>query len=284
MENHDEPVTGFDPVIADYYERAAEESRLEQGAFQLEEIRTRELIDRHIPPPPADVLDVGGAAGAYALWLSERGYTVHLLDAAPRLVQEARRRSEASPRPLASCRVADARSLPVESQSVSLVLLLGPLYHLVDAADRATALREAARVLRPGGILIAAGISRYASSLDGLARDLFADDRFTRIVERDLTDGQHRNPTERIDYFTTAYFHRPEELRDEVAHAGLDVRGPYGIEGPAWILPDVAARLEDDAKRATLLRVCRSLESEPSVVGCSAHLLVVGEKPNKREK
>src|SRR5687768_8114853 len=278
MENHDEPVTGFDPVIADYYERAAEESRLEQGAFQLEEIRTRELIDRHIPPPPADVLDVGGAAGAYALWLSERGYTVHLLDAAPRLVQEARLRSEASPRPLASCRVADARSLPVESESVSLVLLLGPLYHLVDAADRATAVREAARVLRPGGVLIAAGISRWASALDGLARDLFADERFTRIVDDDLLDGQHRNPTERLDYFTTAYFHRPEELGAELANAGLEVRGLYGIEGPAWILPDIAARLEDPGRRAALLRICRLLESEPAVIGCSAHLLAVGQK------
>ena len=278
MENYDEPVTGIDPAIADYYERAAEESRLGQGAFQLEEIRTRELIERHAPPPPADVLDVGGAAGAYALWLSERGYTVHLLDAAPRLVQEARRRSVIAPHPLASCRVADARSLPVESQSVSLVLLLGPLYHLVDAADRASALREAARVLRSGGILIAAGISRWASALDGLARDLFSDPRFMRIVENDVLDGQHRNPTERMDYFTTAYFHRPEELRAEVADAGLEVRGLYGIEGPAWMLPDVTARLGDPGRREAVLRVCRLLESEPSVLGCSAHLLVVGQK------
>lgn len=271
--------TGIEPAITDYYERTTEESRLEQGAFQLEQVRTRELIERHAPPLPADVLDVGGAAGAYALWLAERGYTVHLLDAVPRLVEEARRRSEAAARRLASCRVADARSLPAASQSVSLVLLLGPLYHLVDAADRATALREAARVLRPGGVLIAAGISRWASALDGLVRDLYADERYMRIVEHDLRDGQHRNPTERLDYFTTAYFHRPEELRAEVTEAGFDVRGLYGIEGPAWLFPDVIARLEDHERRTALLHICRILESEPSVVGCSAHLLAVGQKP-----
>jgi ubiquinone/menaquinone biosynthesis C-methylase UbiE len=272
-------MTHTDPAVADYYERAPEESRLDQAAFRLEQLRTRELIERHAPPPPIEVLDVGGAAGAYALWLTERGYTVHLVDAAPRLVAEARRRSDAATRGLASCRVADARSLPAASESVSLVLLLGPLYHLVDPADRATALHEAARVLRPDGVLIAAGISRYASALDGLARDLYADERFTRIVENDLRDGQHRNPTERIDYFTTAYFHRPEELRAEIAYAGLQVRGLYGIEGPAWILPDVTARLEDHGRRAALLRLCRWLESEPSVVGCSAHILAVGQKP-----
>ena len=106
-------MTGIDPAVTDYYERVPEESRLEQGAFQLEQLRTRELIERHAPPPPAEVLDVGGAAGAYALWLTECGYTVHLLDVVPRLVQEARRRSEAAARGLASCRVADARSLAV---------------------------------------------------------------------------------------------------------------------------------------------------------------------------
>lgn len=274
-----QPPPGIEPAIARYYERTPEESRLEQGAFRLEQERTRELIARHAPPVPAGVLDVGGAAGAYALWLAERGYTVHLLDAVPRLVEEARRRSAAAPRGLASCGVADARSLPAGDQSVSLVLLLGPLYHLVDAADRATALREAARVLRPGGVLIAAGISRWASALDGLARDLYADDRYLHIVEQDLRDGQHRNPTERLDYFTTAYFHRPEELRAEVADAGFDVRGLYGIEGPAWILPDITTRLADPERRSALLHICRLMESEPSVIGCSAHLLAVGRKP-----
>jgi ubiquinone/menaquinone biosynthesis C-methylase UbiE len=273
------PPTGVERAILEYYDRAAEESRLEQGAFQLERARTRELIERHAPPPPADVLDIGGAAGSYALWLAELGYIVHLLDAVPRLVEEAQRRSATALRGLASCRVADARSLPVPEATMSLVLLLGPLYHLVDADDRATALREAARVLRPGGILLAAGISRWASALDGLARDLFEDDRFMRIVEQDVQDGQHRNPTERLDYFTTAYFHRPEELRAEVADAGLEVCGLYGIEGPGWILPDVPARLADPGRRSAFLRICRLLETEFSLVGCSAHLLAAGRKP-----
>lgn len=275
----EQPPAGFDPAIADYYERAPEESRLEDGAFQLEQARTRELIERHAPPAPAEVVDVGGAAGAYALWLAERGYTVHLLDAVPRLVDEARRRSARASRALASCRVADARALHVADESVTIVLLLGPLYHLVEAEDRRRALQEAARVLRPGGVLIAAAISRWASALDGLTRNLLADPRFARIVERDLRDGQHRNPTERADYFTTAYFHRPPELRAEVQGAGLIVEGLYGIEGPGGILPDIVERWNDPERRAALLRIARLLEAEPEVIGCSAHLLVVGRKP-----
>jgi SAM-dependent methyltransferase len=269
----------FDPAITDYYQRAPEEARLKQGPFQLEELRTRELIQRFAPPPPGTVVDVGGAAGAYALWLAEAGYSVHLLDPVPRLVAEAQRRSDAAERPLVSCRVGDARALDVPAETADVVLLLGPLYHLTDPADRARSLHEAARVLKPGGWLFAAAISRWASALDGLARDLLRDPRFTLIVEQDLRDGQHRNPTDRLDYFTTAYFHHPEELAAEVVATGLALKGVYGLEGPGWILPDVAERMADAERRETLLRVVRMLETEPFVLGSSAHLLAVAQRP-----
>ena len=162
----------MDPSITDYYDRSPEEARLEQGPFQLEQARTRELIQRFAPPPPGTVVDAGGAAGAYALWLVEAGYEVHLVDAVPRLVAEARRRSAAAGLPLASCRVGDARALEMPDETADVVLLLGPLYHLTDAADRSRAVSEAARVLKRGGWLFAAAISRWASALDGLARDL----------------------------------------------------------------------------------------------------------------
>jgi SAM-dependent methyltransferase len=271
----------FDPAIKDYYDRAPEESRLELDVFRLEELRSRELILRHIPDPPAAVLDVGGAGGAYSFWLAERGYDVRLYDAVPRLVDVARQRNEHAAHRLASCRVADARSLPEADDSAAVVLLLGPLYHLVNADDRRTALSEAARVLRPGGVLVAAGISRWASALDGLAREVLRDREFSRIVERDLVDGHHENPTDRLDYFTTAYFHRPDELGQEVEAAGFEMEGLYGVEGPGWILPDLSARWDDAERREVVLRVARALESEPSVIGCSAHLIAVGRKPER---
>jgi ubiquinone/menaquinone biosynthesis C-methylase UbiE len=279
MESHmpDQSPESFDPAIKAYYDTAPEETRLELSG-RLEEFRTRELILRHIPEPPAVVFEVGGAAGVYAFWLAERGYDVRLFDAVPRLVDVARLRNEHAAHPLRSCTVADARALPEPDVSAAMVMLLGPLYHLVDARDRHTALAEAARVLRPGGVVVVAGIARSASTLDGLARELLLDHEFRRIAERDLLDGRHHNPTNQLGYFTTAYFHRPDELRAEVAEAGFDVEGLYGIEGPGWILPNLDERWNDPERREVVLQVARALESEPSVIGSSAHLLVAGRK------
>jgi ubiquinone/menaquinone biosynthesis C-methylase UbiE len=264
--------------IARYYQEVAEERRLAEGPSQLEFARTKEVLQRYLPPPPATILDLGGAAGAYALWLADRGYQVHLIDPVPRLVEEAQRQSDASPNRICTCQVGDARDLRFNDGVATGVLLLGPLYHLTETAERLRALREVYRVLRPGGVMFAAAISRYASALDGVARDLFADPSFAAIVQQDLNQGQHRNATDNWDYFTTAYFHRPDELRAEVTSAGFHCRVVLGLEGPGWILPDFDHRWADARKRDDLLRVARALESEVSIVGLSAHLLAVATK------
>jgi ubiquinone/menaquinone biosynthesis C-methylase UbiE len=236
------------------------------------------VVLRYLSPAPATILDVGGAAGTYALWLAERGYQVHLIDAVHRHIEEAQRKSAAAPKGICTVQLGDARALPFNDGSADGVLLLGPLYHLTDAADRLRALREAYRVLRPGGRIFAAAISRCASALDGMARDLFVDPSYAAIVQQDLEQGQHRNETGNWDYFTTAYFHRPEELQGEVTSAGFTCQGVFGLEGPGWILSDFDQRWADPRKREDLLRVARALEREPSIVGLSAHLLAVGTR------
>jgi len=259
-----------------YYDRYAEEERLSSGAFQLEFERTKQILTRVLPMPPARVLDVGGAAGTYSLWLASRGYETHLVDASERLVNEARRRSQGAGRPVASLQTADARRLPHPDASMAAVLVMGPLYHLTEREDRLQALREARRVLARPGVLVAAAISRYASSLDGLVRGLLRDPAFVAIRDRDLREGQHRNETDRLDYFTTAYFHRPEELPEELGDAGFSSVRVLGVEGPAGFLPDFEPRWANPVTRADIIELAGLLEAEPSIVGMSAHLLAIG--------
>ncbi len=120
--------------------------------------------------------------------------------------------------------------------------------------------------------MVAAAISRHASLLDGVCRGLIDDPEFLPILERDLREGQHRNPTSRLDYFTTAYFHLPAELGEEARAAGL------AVEGPAWLMPDLEARWRDERRRRPLLDLLRQIEADPAVLSMSAHLLLVAHK------
>jgi ubiquinone/menaquinone biosynthesis C-methylase UbiE len=267
--------------VVDYYDSYPEERRLEQGPFRLEFERTKEILSRLLPAAPAEIVDVGGAAGAYSFTLAAAGYAVHLVDSSERLVAEARRRNAAAEHRLASAAVGDARALPQQDKFADAVLVMGPLYHLTEEEDRVSALREALRVVKPGGIVIVAAISRYASALDGLIRRLALDPAFRPIRDRDLIDGQHRNNGE-SQYFTTAFLHRPEDLAAEMHRAGLTAVSVRGVEGPGWMLQDFDDRWEDEALRADMLDVARKLESEPSIVGASAHLLGVGRRPRHR--
>lgn len=263
-----------------YYEEGRERDRLvRRGLGRLEYLRMMELLARYLPPAPATVLDVGGGAGVYALPLAREGYSVHLIDAVPLHVEQAKEASALQPdAPLASAQVGDARRLVWVHNSVDALLLLGPLYHLTFREDRLRALREAYRVVRPGGVVAAAAISRFVSTFDGLLLGFLEDPSFEEIVERDVLEGQHRNPTGRTEWFTTAYFHRPEELRNEMTEAGFVVEVLVGIEGPAWMLPDLASWLEEPRRRSTLLEAIRRVEAEPSLLGAGAHILVVGRR------
>ena len=177
--------------IVDYYTRFAEESRLKIGSAQLEFERTKALLRRFLPPPPAQIVDVGGASGSYAFWLASLGYPVHLVDITPRLVEGATRLNAAAEHRLASLAVGDARELPRPDASADVILMLGPLYHLTERSDRITALQEARRVLRTNGTLIVAGISRYAATLDGLAFHPALDSQLVTMRHRSLADGQY---------------------------------------------------------------------------------------------
>jgi SAM-dependent methyltransferase len=269
---------GIPVEISDHYEHDVDEStRISEGFGSLELVRTREIIERHLPGGRLRVLDVGGGAGVHARWLGQAGHVVELVDPVPRHVGAAA--AIAADGLAVTAQLGDARALPGVDGTFDVVLMLGPLYHLTERSDRLGAWREALRVVRPGGLVVAAAISRFASLFDGLVRGALDDDRFRRIVESDLRDGQHRNPDRISGWFTTAYFHLPDELETEAAEAGATVVELVGVEGLAGWLPHLAQRWADAATRATIVDSARVIESEPTLRGLSAHMLVVTRRP-----
>jgi SAM-dependent methyltransferase len=269
-------VPEIDPEIRAFYERGLEAARLGGGfpSGPLELARTQEILLRYLGPPPLEILDVGGGPGIYAAWLAERGDRVHLIDPVSLHVEQAR-----AAHPKVTADVGDARKLPQVNTSVDVVLLLGPLYHLVDREDRLRALREARRVLRPGGLLFAAAISRFAALLDLLVRlDRLHEPEVFRIAEEGVQTGVFRGAEGEL--FTTAYLHGPEELREEVLEADFELDAVLNVEGPGFLVHDFETRWRDPVRREAMLGAARLVESEAAMLGASSHLLAIARAPS----
>jgi SAM-dependent methyltransferase len=279
-------------AMHEYYELGKEEARLSSsGAGQLEFERTQEILLRHLPEPPATIADIGGGPGRYALWLAGLGYRVVHRDLVPLHVEQVRAAAVAvtearagriaaggdsdAQRPLVESAVGDARNLDLVDGSADAVLLLGPLYHLTRRADRVQALREARRVVRPGGPVFAAAISRWAARLDGMLR--------LRLYEQNPNVPELVATLERTGVLPpfgpggfSAFTHRPRQLQAEFVSAGLDVADLVCVEGAAFLLHDLDDRAGDERAWQVILDAARAHERVPELLGLGPHLLATG--------
>ncbi|OXM69498.1 class I SAM-dependent methyltransferase [Amycolatopsis vastitatis] len=256
-------------LVTHYAAGPAEHTRLARTPHgRLEYLRTRELLRRFLPET-ARILDVGGGTGIHAEWLAAEGHAVHLVDLVPDHV------AHAATLPGVTAETGDARNLTAPDAAFDAVLLLGPLYHLVDPADRARSLAEGRRVLRPGGLLAAAGISRYLSLLETATAGTLTAEQVAPIrtvIETGEYDGHVG--------FVPTHWHTSAELRDEVATAGFPDVSVYGVEGPAWPALDAAGPGRFDTLAEAALRAARIAEQDPRLIDVSAHLLAVAHRPH----
>jgi SAM-dependent methyltransferase len=265
-----DPAAHVREEILAYYAQGKEDGRLRQGSERLEFWRTQDVLRRLLPAAPARVLDVGGGSGIHAEWLARDGYEVYLVDPVPLHVEQAGRL------PGVTARAGDARALPVQDASYDVVLLLGPLYHLPERADRVRALSEARRVVRPGGLVVAATINRFAGLHDLLKHELYFTAQHRPRVDRETQEGRHDSQDGGL--FTTAYFAQPHEAPEEFTETGLTVEGQYGLEGVAWLMGGIEDWLDDPDRREAVLAATRRIESEPTLLGTSGHLLTAGRR------
>jgi SAM-dependent methyltransferase len=263
------------PEILAFYSDTVDESvRLTRSADGLLElVRTQELLHRYLPPPPARILDVGGGPGIHARWLTEAGYTVHVVDPVPRHVEQAATTG-------ATAELGDARKLTASDHSYDTVLLLGPLYHLLDPADREQALAEAGRTVRPGGIVAAAAIGRYASLFEHVATTMLDNDRVAGAIEDILANGVHEPGRKG---FTAAYFHTPSGLAEEMTAASFHHVRVHSVEGPAWAIlkgteEHTKESVQDSAMFRAALTAARLADGYPELLASSSHLLAVGRR------
>jgi len=264
--------------VYEFYNGGAEIGRLERGLGIMEFYRSKEIIERYLKGK-LTVYDIGGGIGRYAEWLAGKGHDVTLIELAPVAVDYAKEHMTVPYK----AETGDARSLELPDNSADMVLLMGPLYHLLTREDRMKTLSEANRVLKEGGILVAAGISKFSSatwalSVYGNGNEFIDDDIYMDMLKREMTTGEHIKPKEYPYIISDAYFHTIDGLRDEVTEAGFEVAESVAVEGCSWITPDIASKWEDEGRRIRLLEIIRATEHEETMMGISPHFLVIASK------
>ncbi len=238
---------------------------------------TCRVLAEHLPSPLGHVLDVGSGPGRYALYLSRLGYRVTLLDLSQRSLDLALERATAEGIYLPPPVRGDATALPDDfTERFDAVLLLGPLYHLLTYEARLAAVREAYRVLRPGGYVFAAFITRFAPLRDVAINSpqwiVDNPERFRQLLEKG------ENPAYESSAFPDSYFARPEEIVPLMEAGGFTTQALQGVEGIVAGHEEAVNALEGEAWEAWVALNDR-LGREPSLYGAADHLLYSGQRP-----
>jgi S-adenosylmethionine-dependent methyltransferase len=236
---------------------------------------TLRALKEFLPPAPGRVIDIGGGPGRYALSLAEKGYGVTLVDLSEGNLAFAREKARETGVRLEGVfqkNALDLSAFPTESFDVAL--LMGPLYHLWQESERLQALREARRLLKPGGLIFASFISRFAAFRDGASKGfawiLEEPDANEKLLTTGINEGEEYG-------FTDAYFAHPDEVIPLGEAAGFETVIRMGCEGvvsghEAYINTLQGKDFEIWAD------LNYRIGKDPAAIGAADHILYIGRK------
>jgi tRNA (uracil-5-)-methyltransferase TRM9 len=232
-------------TVAEKYSDQAEIEEHRDQALRGPGPTQRRLLETYLTPG-AEVVDIGCAAGRFCLAMSEWGHRVVGVDLAEPMVREAVRLARERGRAV-SFGIMDAQALALREKSFDVALMLGSvLSHVPGRRTRLRALREAHRVLKPGGCLLVETQSRasrrrdrlFFAAMSAIRRILEALGRppVWEVGDRFGVQVSAAGPGRRV------YFHMyaPDELEDDLRAAGFE---PCSVDTSLYLMRYVATRL-----------------------------------------
>lgn len=267
-------MTDFNKV-KEYYKNFDEKNRLvSDNSGKLEFEMTMRILKSYLKDG-STILDLGGASGVYSLPLAETGYKVTLADLSEKLIEEAR---EASNGKLVSCDVVNAIDLSIyEDSSFDVVLLFGPLYHLLESDERSLCIREVARVLKSGGLVFASYIP-FLSGATAIVDRYFRHkeqvdiENLTRVFE----EGKFNNASK--GGFQEGYYPRTSEVETLFKENGFDKILIRSIRSFGYEKEDLIYNIEDEEMFKCIMDLIDKTSIEESIIETCGHAMYIGSK------
>lgn len=261
-----------------FYNKASEEDRLSKGMGIFEFERIKYLINLYLNNSMT-ILDVGGGTGKYSEWLSKLNHNVYLIEPVDKHLKIAEERSKKLKNKFKVIR-GESRQLDFPNNSVDLVILHGPLYHLQNLEDRLLAINEAKRVLKKNGVVLGFGINFTASTLVGLLNGLIYKHTFLEMCKSELNSGIHNPPDDFPWLLAEAFYHKPLELKDEFSKCNLKIDKMYAVEGLIWLDKDYFSNMLHGKRKNVLNELLLATENEESLLSFSPHMMIAAIKEN----
>lgn len=252
-----------------YDEKYDEWERLSRHKIEFD--ITKRYLDEYLCEDSLEIFDIGGGPGRYSIYLAEKGHKVSLLDLSKCHIEIAKEKSAERGIELEAYIHGNALELGEYEQKYDVIMLMGPLYHLINESDRKAAVDGALRLLKPNGIIIASFISNYAPIQDYL-KGLHTIESVDELLVY-LKDGENQGDKG----FTTAYFTSVKEAKDLMNSCGLRELIFVGVENILGSKEKEINMLEDD-EYEKWLEIGYQLSRDENLMGTSEHFLYIGRK------
>lgn len=274
--------------IRNYYKNFDEKNRLKNDASgRLEFLMTMSVLEKHLPSAGStsngagavNVLDIGGGAGAYAFPLAERGFKVTLADLSEELISQAEaQKAEENARNIVSCDVANATNLSrYADNQFDVVLLLGPLYHLLEESERKLCVSEIRRVLKPHGKVFASFIPYLSGSIGIVERYWFHPeqvgiDNLTEVFK----SGKFNNLANQG--FQEGYYPKSAEIEHLFADNGFEKELLRSVRGFGYQKEEQLFKIADAQIFDKIIELIDSTAEDKAIVETCGHAIYVGHK------
>lgn len=268
------PIINIMNRIEEYYNKFNEDKRLKSRHGQVEYTLTMKYIHKELAGIGATdkikILDIGAGTGAYSVPLAEEGYEVHAIELVKHNVARLKAKSDK-----VFARQGNALKLTkkYDTDSFDIVLLFGPMYHLFSYEDKLTALKQAALVVRPGGVIMVA----YCMNDYALIRHGIMDGNFAASFANGKIDEQYNVVTTEEDLYSFVKLDTIDLLRRD---CNLERKYIFTPDGPTDYIRTALNSMSEEEFKAYISYI-ESISQRPDLLGAASHTVDVLTKTSR---
>jgi ubiquinone/menaquinone biosynthesis C-methylase UbiE len=253
--------------LVTYYNKFNEDKRLTHRHGIVEFNTTMHYLKTYLNKYKSPkILDVGAGTGAYTIPLSLMGYDVKALELVKHNLMYIKKKNS-------NIDVYQGNAINLskfEDNTFDIVLLFGPMYHLISFDDKLKALNEAKRVLKKDGLIF---ISYYMNEY-GIIKHGFMEDKIMEEIDRNVIDNNYKINSKEDDLYS---FVRIEDIKKLSKLANLKRIKILAQDGPSDYIRSYINKMDDKTFETYMdyhMKTCERKE----LLGASSHILDILKK------